>query len=160
MDSSVRFTTSDLDEAINYSIKHHVLFFTYDPILSVAYHTDAQTFKYLGEDPCKFRRFGEIEATFVLFHFDNVTSALVEAWCACALSEKCIAPPGSSSKLFCAMNVKQDGRCHRFDQAVLSILLRRLYHDQNDYPLVTTPFKIHEIKRGDRENYFQELEAV
>ena len=157
MDSSVRFVTSDLDSAIQYSRDNSFLFFTYDPVLSVAYQTDVQTMNYLHEDPCKFRPFGEIEATFVLFHYDDITSVLVEAWCACALSQNCIAPPGTDSKLSCNVRNLKDGRCHRFDQAVLSMLLRRLYHAQNDYPLVETPFSIHVIKRGNRVNYFKQL---
>lgn len=154
MDSSVRFVTSDLDRALKYSQDNSILFFTYDVIFSVAQHSDVQTMQYLGEDTCKFRHFGEIEATFVLFHYDNVTDIVVDQWVSCALNNQCMAPPGTDKKLSCSPAVKHDGRCHRFDQAVLGILLRRLYHEKNDYPLVSDPFHIHEIMRGQSVSFF------
>lgn len=156
MDSSVRFITSDLDLALNYSRDNSVLFFTYGVVFAVAQHTSVQTMQYLGEDRCKFRHFGEVEATFVLFHFDRVTDIVIDRWASCALNEDCIAPAGTEHKLTCNTNNKKDGRCHRFDQAVLSILLRRLYHEKNNYPLVTNPFHIHTIRRGQFVSYFPE----
>ena len=153
-DSSVRFITSELDRALDYSWKNSFLIFSYAPVFAVAFHTDKQTMKYLGEDSCKFRHFGENEATFVLFHFDEISRVFVEAWAACALNEQCMSPNGTASKLHCNAHNEWDGRCHRFDQAVLSILFRRLYHDINDYPLVEVPFKIHAIKRGNTVHYF------
>ena len=155
-DSSVRFVTNDLDRGLKYSKDNSILFFTYGVVFSVAQHTDVQTMKYLQEDRCKFRHFGEVEATFVLFHFDDVTNILVDTWAACALNKNCMAPEGTDRKLACSIRDKADGRCHRFDQAVLSILLRRLYHEINDYPLVSTPFHIHEIKRGNAISFFPE----
>lgn len=153
-DASVRFISSDLEGALDYSRKNSFLIFTYAPVLSVAFHTDPQTMQYLGEDPCKYRHFGENEATFVLFHYDDVSRVLVGAWAACALNEACMCPPDTAGKLHCSAGIEADGRCHRFDQAVLSILFRRLYHDQNDYPLVSVPFNIHQVKRGNRVHYF------
>lgn len=153
-DSSVRFITDDLDRALDYSRDNSFLIFTYAPILAVAFQTDPQTMQYFGEDPCKYRHFGENEATFVLFHYDEISRALVNAWAACALNEECMCPKGTESKLGCNARREVDGRCHRFDQAVLSILFRRLYHDINDYPLVNVPFKIHIIKRGNSIKYF------
>ncbi|XP_060568726.1 uncharacterized protein LOC132727312 [Ruditapes philippinarum] len=155
-DSSVRYVTSDVDRALTYSKDNSILFFTYGVVFSVAQHTDIQTMEYLKEDRCKFRHFGEVEATFVLFHFDDVTHTIVDTWAACAVNKNCIAPQGTNRKLSCRISNKSDGRCHRFDQAVLSILLRRLYHAKNDYPLVSTPFHIHEIKRGNAISYFPE----
>lgn len=153
-DSSVRFITDGLDRALDYSRDNSFLIFTYAPILAVAFQTDPQTMQYFGEDPCKYRHFGENEATFVLFHYDEISRALVNAWAACALNEECMCPKGTESKLGCNARREVDGRCHRFDQAVLSILFRRLYHDINDYPLVNVPFKIHIIKRGNSIRYF------
>ncbi|KAL3884936.1 hypothetical protein ACJMK2_025035 [Sinanodonta woodiana] len=115
---------------------------------------DTQTMKYFGEDPCKFRHFGETEATFGAYHFDEVSQTLVRSWAACALNENCIAPPGTASKLSCSIHRTEDGRCHRFDQAVLSLMLRRLYHEQNDYPQVPVPINLRVIERGSRINYF------
>ena len=153
-DSSVRFTSPDVEGALDYARNNSFLIFTYHPVFAVAFHTDPNTMGYLGEDPCKFRHFGENEATFVLFHFDEISRVLVKAWAACALEEKCMCPRGTDRKLHCSAGREDDGMCHRFDQAVLSILFRRLYHEENDYPLVDVPFKIHKIMRGNSVKYF------
>ncbi|XP_052785372.1 uncharacterized protein LOC128222596 isoform X2 [Mya arenaria] len=152
MDSSARIKTTDIDPALQYSIDNSILFFTYGQILNVARHTDVRTMLYLNEDTCKYRYFGEIEAGFVLFHFDGVTKTIVDSWCACALTEQCISPPGA--KLSCNSHEHKDGECHRFDQSVLSIILRRLFHHCNDYPLVREPLRIHDIRRGKSIRFF------
>ncbi|KAH3746859.1 hypothetical protein DPMN_181276 [Dreissena polymorpha] len=152
MDSSARITSGDLDQALKYSRKHSVLHFTYGPSLSIARHTDARTMQYLGEDVCKFRHFGEIEAGFVLYYFDDVTKTVVDVWGACALDRNCIAPP--RAKYYCNPMVNTDGQCHRFDQSVLSIILRRLFHKCNDNPIIEHPMGIHEIRRGERVSFF------
>lgn len=154
MDSSVRFTTNQLDRALDYSRVNSHLFFTYDVVLSIAEQTDIQTMKYLGEDTCKYRYYGEVEATFLLFYSDHVIDILIDQWAACALNEACMAPPGTRKKLSCSTKKKWDGRCHRFDQSVIGILLRRLYHEQNDYPMIDKPLHIHVIKRGESVSYF------
>ena len=152
MDSSARFITSDLDLPLKYSLDNSVLYFTYGSSLSVAQHTDKRTASYLGEDMCKYRYFGELEAGFVLYHFDHVTSIIVDQWVSCALVPECMAPTGA--KLGCSVKSTSDGQCHRYDQSVLSIIIRRLFHEINDYPNVKEPFRIHVIKRGEGVNYF------
>ncbi|XP_060572119.1 uncharacterized protein LOC132730254 isoform X2 [Ruditapes philippinarum] len=152
MDSSARFTTNDLDLPLKYSLDNSVLYFTYGNSLSVAQHTDKRTVAYLGEDMCKYRYFGELEAGFVLYHFDHVTSVIVDQWVSCALVQDCMAPAGA--KLGCNNKITTDAQCHRYDQAVLSIIIRRLFHEINDYPNVIKPFRIHVIRRGDGVNYF------
>ena len=152
-DGSVRFTTGNLDDALEYSRKNSILAFTYGPELAIAAHTDTRTMKYLGEDPCKFRYFGENEAGFLLFHYDEISRNLLNAWVACALNEQCMCPDGTEYKRMCRREIK-DGICHRYDQSVFSILFRRLYHEQNDYPLVKTPLNIHEVRRKNSLKHF------
>ncbi|WAR14931.1 hypothetical protein MAR_005036, partial [Mya arenaria] len=144
--TSARFLSNDLDVALNYSIRHSILFFTYGESLSIAQHTDTRTMKYLDEDYCKFRYFGEVEASFVLFHLDDVTKFVVTTWSSCALVKECMCPPNAN--LACSSKNSTDGQCHRYDQSVLSIILRRLFHKQNNYPLVEQPIRIHTLKRG------------
>ncbi|XP_052236883.1 uncharacterized protein LOC127848454 isoform X3 [Dreissena polymorpha] len=158
MDSSARILRNDteLDRALQYSKENSILFFTYGETLAVARHTHKGTMSILEEDYCKFRYFGEIEASFVLFHFDSVSSLVVDKWSACASLDQCMNP--RDAKLSCHhISRPSDGQCHRYDQSVLSILLRRLYHDSNDYPLVSVPIRIHELRRGSVEHYFSRL---
>jgi len=150
-DSSARFRSPDLQTALQYSRDHSVLYFTYGRTLSIARHTSNHTMRFLGEDYCKFRHFGEVEASFVLFHLDDVTQTLVQVWSACAMQEECMAP--TRARLACR-SVDVDGFCHRFDQSVLSIMLRRLFHRQHDYPAVDTPIRIHELRRGHVVKFF------
>ncbi|XP_052236887.1 uncharacterized protein LOC127848454 isoform X7 [Dreissena polymorpha] len=155
MDSSARILRNDteFDRALQYSKENSILFFTYGETLAVARHTHNGTMSILEEDYCKFRYFGEIEASFVLFHFDSVSSLVVHKWSACASLDQCMNP--SDAELSCYhISGPSDGQCHRYDQSVLSILLRRLYHDSNDYPLVSVPIRIHELRRGNVERYF------
>ena len=156
-DASVIFKSANLDKALDYSRKNSILAFTYGPSLSIALHTDSQTMKYLREDPCKYRYFGENEAGFLLFYYDEISRVFVNAWVACALNEQCMCPNGTKGKKICHAKTKQDGMCHRFDQSVFSILFRRLYHEQNDYPLVDVPLKIHEVRRTDLHTLSQSL---
>ena len=145
-DTSVRFLTGDLDDALEYSRQYSILSFTYSAKLAIAYHTSKLTMKYLGEDPCKYRYFGENEAGFLLFHYDEISRVLVNTWAACALTKQCMCPFGTEQMKRCS-NVAKDAVCHRFDQSIFSILFRRLYHEQNDYPIVEVPLDIHEINR-------------
>lgn len=157
MDSSIRLTTNDIDSAITYAKQNSMLYTvtTSDRVkLSLTKQTDKRTFKFLGEDRCKFRPFGETWATTVMFHYDRLSRAVVQAWATCALNRDCIAPPGSLEKLACHMEQTFDGRCHRFDQSVLSIITRRLFHEQNVYPLDISLNDIYVIRRGDIVWYF------
>ncbi|WAR30691.1 hypothetical protein MAR_033233 [Mya arenaria] len=152
VDSSVRFTESSADPAIRHA-RETGMFYTVSSSpreeIPLTLQTDVRTFEFLGEDRCKFRPFGETWATTVMFYFNEASKHVVKAWTICALNKDCMAPNGTEKKIICDMNVKQDGRCHRFDQSVLGILTRRLYHEQNQYPFDGTINDVYEIKRGD-----------
>lgn len=138
MDTSVRFLTAAIEPAIRQAVDSGFFFAVSNhPTneISVTQQTDIQTFKFLGEDPCKFRPYSETWATTLMFHYNPISNIVVNAWTACALNRNCIAPAGTERKLVCILSEKYDGRCHRFDQSMISILTRRLYHDHNRYPL-------------------------
>ncbi|KAL4230304.1 hypothetical protein ACF0H5_010688 [Mactra antiquata] len=158
MDSSVRFTTDDLDPVLEYTIKNS-MFYTVTTSdkddFSLTKQTDTRTFEFLHEDRCKFQPYGETWATTVMFHYDRLSRAVVEAWAVCALNRECIAPGDSLNKLFCYVENTSDGRCHRFDQSALGIFTRRLFHEQNTYPYFMPFEDIYLIKRGDYVSYFE-----
>ena len=158
LDSSIRFTTDNIDSAVMYAKQYSMLYTvtTADRVeQSVTRHTDKRTFDFLGEDPCKFRPFGEIWGGIVMFHYDRISRAVVQAWATCAINQECIAPTGSLQKIICHMEQTFDGRCHRFDQSVLGIITRRLFHEQNVYPLDKTLNDIFVINRGEVVPYFE-----
>ena len=146
----MRFTTDDLDGPLQYLQNTSSLFFTYGNSLSVAKHTRIATFNYFKEHPCPYTEFGEVEAGNVAFHDSEVSRTIVRKWLSCALTQDCLQPEGSSSA---CRRVTQIGQCHRYDQSALSIILRRLYHEQNDYPLVEKPFRIIKVMRGNSVHY-------
>lgn len=157
IDISVKLLNANLDGAINYAKENSMLFFvekTNPKRVSIAKQTDIRTFNYLEEDICKYRSLGEVWATTVMFHYDPISKAVVNAWASCALNEACIAPVGED-KLKCDFLDLSDGRCHRFDQSVLGIIIRRLYHEQNEYPLDKKLNKVYYIGRREFVNYFE-----
>ncbi|XP_053400744.1 uncharacterized protein LOC123557931 [Mercenaria mercenaria] len=157
MDSSLRFMTSNIDPALDYAKKYGILHTVSTDnrnSCGMTKHTDTRTFEFLHEDRCKFRPFGEIWATTAMFHFDRVSRVAVEAWATCALNKNCIAPTGSDKKLTCDYKKDYDGRCHRFDQSVLGIITRRIFHEQNRYPLDYSLNDIYKIHRGNFVPYF------
>lgn len=145
MDSSIRIVTDHLEQALQYSKDNSVLFTHHGLANNIAYHTDPATLKFLREDPCKFRYFGEVDVNIDLHYLNNVTRIIVSQWAACAFNKECMVPDGSEDKILCDFRKTFDGRCHRYDQAVLSILLRRL---------IGTPFKITDIRRQENVSYF------
>lgn len=158
VDSSVRFTDLSAEPAINLATQTG-LFYTVSTSprdeIPLPYQTDIRTFGFLGEDTCKFRPFAETWATTVMFYFNDMSKHVVKAWTSCALNRDCIAPIGTDKNIFCDMSVKKEGRCHRFDQSVLGIITRRLYHEQNQYPVVDSVNDVYKIKRGDLVSYFE-----
>ncbi|XP_045215810.2 uncharacterized protein LOC123566048 isoform X2 [Mercenaria mercenaria] len=158
MDTSIRFRTNDIDSVIENAKKYSYLFtvsLNYLAVGTLTKHTFKATFDFLREDRCKFKRFHEIWATTLLFHFDRITSIVVRAWVKCALNELCIAPEGSLHKRGCNFQHDYDGRCHRFDQSVLGIITRRIINEY-DYPTARTlPPNIYNIERRNIVPYFE-----
>lgn len=154
VDSSVRFVTNDLELPLKYLKENGILFFTYGPELSIAQHTDRRTFGYFNENPCLYRQFGEVEAGFIAFRKSTTAEVVLRQWLACALNENCISPQNATRYCDPSESDIFIGQCHRFDQSALGIILRRLYHKQNHYPLVDTPFRIHEIRRKEEIAFF------
>lgn len=163
MDSSIRFKTPNIDHAIQYAVNNSILFTVTTSDLnaySLPKQTDSRMFQFFGEDKCKYRHFGEVWATTVLFHFDDITKYAVRAWVTCALNKECIAPSGSLKKLFCKEENTSDGRCHRFDQSALGIIAYRLFHERFRYPTDLSLNNIYEIKRGHIVNYFESCKII
>lgn len=158
VDISVKFTKWNISHAIDYVRKNSILFFVSSDDhqkASMTAHTDVRTFQFLGEDICKFRPFNEVWATTAMFHFDEVTKTIVKAWASCALNEDCIAPRGSDRKLQCSEHSTADGQCHRFDQSVLSILIRRVFHEGNVYPINNRFRDLFFVTRREFVDYFE-----
>ena len=128
MDTSIRFDTADLDplfiEAKRQGVmSNHVKFL-------LPSHVHEDTFLFLQEPPCLFRNFTELEAGMIMFHTDNklVHKYIFIPWLKCALIEECMKTklPTGDKMLKCKFH-RVYHECHRYDQAVLSLLLYRLF---------------------------------
>ena len=128
MDASVHFKKSDLDPLFTQAKKLDVLMWM--PGGSLAAHTHKDTFNFLDEAPCLYRS-SEFHAGLILLHggSDIVKKYIVDPWVKCALIENCMKTKHNETKLLKCPSSSAFHSCHRFDQAVLSILVYRLYHD-------------------------------
>lgn len=73
--------------------------------------------------------------TILLFNTEDVQEHVMKWAAVCALVKDCIAPPGS--RLYCPGGFWQTprekyGGCHRYDQALLSLLVTNLYHNERE----------------------------
>ncbi|XP_045187540.1 uncharacterized protein LOC123545263 [Mercenaria mercenaria] len=152
VDTSVRFITDDIDSVVEQAILHSLLYKVSAHERTLTRNTMMETFEFLRENSCKFKQLREVFATALLFHVDRISLIAVQAWVKCALNERCIAPYGSLLKHRCDFSKDYDGRCHRFDQSVIGIIIRRLFREQNDNFLQRG---VYHVKRFDYVPYFK-----
>ncbi|KAL3847990.1 hypothetical protein ACJMK2_018877 [Sinanodonta woodiana] len=78
-------------------------------------------------------------------------------WVSCALTFGCMVNNRAQQMLHCPPSPKDWalGACQRYEQAVLSIILWRLY---GRYEAVMFPKRFVDARRGDQFQYFQKLE--
>ncbi|XP_053402554.1 uncharacterized protein LOC128557917 [Mercenaria mercenaria] len=155
VDTSVRFVTDGIETAIEQAILHRILYRVSpdkQTTGTLIKNTMEATFQFLKESICNFKQFNEVFATSLVFHADRISLAAVQAWVKCALNEGCIAPYGSQLKHRCDFSNDYEERCHRFDQSVIGIIIRRLFQEQNDNFLQGD---LYHVKRGDYVSYFK-----
>ena len=133
MDTSVRFKTPNLDPLFTQAKQQGVMSVHGAHLLATHMHED--TFKFLQEPPCLYLNLTEFYGTFLLFHSDNKLAYdyIFTPWLKCALIEGCMKTrhPTGGKLLYCPEKHDKYHACHRYDQAVLSLLIYRLY--QNSY---------------------------
>ena len=111
-----------------------------DRELWIAEQTDEQTFQVLNEPPCLYDRLVMVAAGFIaIYAKDDVVEGVMNPWTKCALVEECMFTTKSMREILkCHIddNVVVRHSCHRYDQSVLNILVKRLYHQEMDKHLV------------------------
>ena len=132
MDTCVRFTTSDLDPLFIQAKQLGVM--SRHDVHLLPSHIHEDTFLFLHEPPCLYRNLTEFQGGMLLFHSGNklVYDYILTPWLKCALIEECMKTkhPTDEKLLYCRSH-KIYHSCHRYDQAVLSLLLYRMF--QNSY---------------------------
>lgn len=121
---------------------------------SIAVRTNERTFVALGEKRCLFD-YPEVGAGFVIITRSKFTmNAIMKPWVSCTLQYGCLDFDNSKSYIACPTGKKQKfGSCHRFDQSVIGIILRRLFNYKS-YLCQFDIKKIGSVNRGDNVNYF------
>ena len=156
VDSSVRFRTSNLsrliEDAVSIGVQVSLEFNSHRVKIeaSVAERTDLRTFQYLGEDPCLFQTYGEVHAGWVFLYRSIFTlKYIMKPWVSCALHYGCMVI--TRATMDCDSSASRIGKCHRFDQSVLGIILTRLFNVDR-YAVHFRDFYYGKIMRGDVHN--------
>ena len=130
MDTSVRFKTSDLDPLFIQAKQQGVM--SRHDVHLLPSHIHEDTFQFLQEPPCLYRNLTEFQGGMLLFHSGNklVYDYIFTPWLKCALIEECMKTkhPTGGKLLYCQSH-KIYHSCHRYDQAVLSLLLYRMFRN-------------------------------
>ena len=141
MDASIQFITPRLDELFIQAKQYGVLM--YHNVWSLPAHVNRDTFTFLGEPPCLYKNFTEYHAGLILVHIGNyysvVKNYIIDPWAKCALIENCMKTKNNEMDIIKCRSHKKFHTCHRFDQAVLSILIYRLFHSS---------YRNHDINMG------------
>ena len=143
MDASIQFTGSNLDPVFLQAKQHGVMM--WHNVWSLPAHIHQDTFNFLEETPCLYKDFTEYHAGLMLFHSGNkiVKNYILDPWVKCALIEDCMMTKHDELELLECPNHTTFHACHRFDQAILSLLIFRLYHDSyNNHNIDGSYFKI------------------
>ncbi|KAK3085707.1 hypothetical protein FSP39_007599 [Pinctada imbricata] len=138
VDASIRFHGNVLDSLFKEAYETEIKILPGGG--SIADRTYGFTFNALGEDPCFFRR-KEYSASCILIRRTNFTlHGILKPWVSCALQYGCMTSDNVEKIIDCRRNGLLSDvplhRCHRFDQSVISILLTRLFNDNNDFLLI------------------------
>lgn len=143
MDTSIRFKTPHLDPLFIRAKKHGVL--SNNDFHRLPAHVHEDTFLFLREPPCLYRGATEYQGTLLLFHSDKkvINDYVISPWISCALVEDCMKTKNNVTKLLqCDSHIIYHS-CHRYDQAILGLLLYRLFHDSYmDFHIDTKYFDI------------------
>ena len=128
MDASVQFKTSKLNELFAQAKQYGVLM--HHNQFSLPAHVHRDTFTFLEESPCLFKDFTEYEAGLILIHSGHsvVKNYIIDPWVKCAVIEDCMKTKNNEMEIINCPSHTTFHMCHRFDQAVLSILIFRLFH--------------------------------
>ena len=143
MDASIQFKKSDLDRLFIQAKQQGVMM--WHNVWSLPAHIHQDTFNFLQETPCLYKGFTEYHAGLILFHsgHETVKNYILDPWVKCALIEDCLKTKHDEETILKCPNHKEFHACHRFDQAVLSLLIFRLFHDSyKDHNIASSYFRI------------------
>ena len=122
-----------------------------------------QMFEMFGDSPCAHDKVPQIGAAFGMYHREDlIRHAVIRPWLGCAVNQFCICPVDPVKVIRCnsimtASSASGIGKCHRFDQSALTIILAKLFRDKYFYVTVESD-RFVDVDRSDFVKYFEELE--
>ncbi|KAK3598589.1 hypothetical protein CHS0354_009784 [Potamilus streckersoni] len=158
LDASMRFINMNLFSELELKVEKYGIS-SWDFGYSLAVTIDPDTYHFLREDPCLFVNKPSCGTGGILVKRSSFTlEYIMRPWVSCALTFGCMVNKRSKQMLKCPSFDPKDwtlGACQRYEQAVLSIILWRLY---GRYDVVMFPKGFVESWRGDQFQYFSMLE--
>ncbi|XP_046347633.2 uncharacterized protein LOC124128294 [Haliotis rufescens] len=158
VDSSIRFQKSVIQEMLQELETKGVM--TLYGAHSVAQHTYQTMFDYFDEDACNFAHVTEKQTGLLLFKNEMfVREAIVKPWAACAMDGSCMCPTNFPLwSLGCDARVRHYGKCHRFEQSAINIILAKLFRGYED--TFVSSRKHTDVRKNDVSNYFEVLDQA
>ena len=92
LDSSIRFTSNKI--ANIFGMTREIGMLSRYIRTNLTCYTDERMFNWFGSDRSEFKDMYSLEANFLLFNRNFLTSLIMKSWLTCALDETCIAPKG------------------------------------------------------------------
>ncbi|XP_071102091.1 uncharacterized protein [Haliotis cracherodii] len=126
MDSSVRFTKNNKKAMFQKLRMTGVLMSPAN--FPFAQHTSMHLFSYFNSDPCHYSMYQETEANFILLHNQPFVRRLImDPWVACAVDPNCMCHYGSTQLFRCPTHTRRYGKCHRYDQSTIGLIVLKLF---------------------------------
>ena len=93
LDSSIRFTSNKI--ANIFGMTREIGMLSRYIRTNLTCYTDERMFNWFGSDRAEFIDMYSLEANFLLFNRNFLTSLIMKSWLTCALDETCISPKGT-----------------------------------------------------------------
>ena len=159
VDTSIRFLNTSLDTFFTEVRSSGLLLST--STFTVGQLTSRTMFDYF-DDPaaCPYEPYYQMMAGLIAVHNEPFTRDIIfKTWFACAVDPKCMFTEYNKLQVICLNDIRMYSKCHRFDQAAISLILVKLFREY--YLSFSVPLgKYHLVWQGHRSNYFSYLEAI
>ncbi|XP_041377367.1 uncharacterized protein LOC121389784 [Gigantopelta aegis] len=157
VDASIRFVTGNLKPLFD-DVRSSGLVLYFTPF-SAGQFTSKKMFNYFGDSACQFETYFQLGAGFIAAHNERfMRDVMFKTWWACAVDPECMCTDYDNRELSCNMTIRKYSKCHRFDQATLTLMLAKLFREFT-FSFRSPYTKYFSVKQGHSDNYFQELEA-
>ncbi|XP_067650237.1 uncharacterized protein [Haliotis asinina] len=159
LDASSRFDKGNPREMFDLLKETGVLMSPW-PKYPFAQHCSKYMFSYFNTEPCHFSVYHESESGFIMLHNQPFTRRLVmDPWVSCAVDPNCMCHPGAKKLYWCSFGTRKYGKCHRYDQSAINLILLQLFRRNIDSIQIPKK-KYHHVSRKTGYLYLQNLNVA